>query len=290
MTIITNIFKQLKDNPDEIYLIAEIGINHNGDLGIAKRLIDASFACGWDCVKFQKRNPEICVPEDQKLIRRNTPWGEMTYIEYKHKVEFQENEYNEIDRYCKDKPILWTASVWDLDSLDFMTDYEVPFLKIPSAHLTNISLIEACVKTKIPILISTGMSDWKMIDDAVDILEKGAASYAILHCNSTYPAPHQDLNLNVILEMKNRYDCIIGYSGHEYDLVPSQTAATLGARIIERHVTLDHNMWGTDQSASLEVHAMDLLKKRLTVINQMLGTREKVITDSEQEVQKKLKG
>ena len=285
-----NIFEQIKSDPDQIYLIAEIGINHNGDLGIAKRLIDASFACGWDCVKFQKRNPDICVPEDQKNILRMTPWGEMTYLEYKYRVEFETDEYNEIDRYCKEKPMPWTVSVWDLDSLKFISDYNVPYIKIPSAHITNLSLIEETAKTKIPILISTGMSDWKMVDDAVEILEKEATSYAILHCNSTYPAPHDELNLNVLLEMQDRYDCLIGYSGHEYDLVPSQTAATLGAKIIERHVTLDHNMWGTDQSASLEINAMDLLKKRLKDITQMLGTREKFITDSEKPVAKKLRG
>ena len=286
----TSIFQHLKENKDDIYLIAEIGINHNGDMDITKKLIDASYACGWHCVKFQKRNPDVCVPDDQKNIKRDTPWGEMTYLEYKYKVEFEKDEYDQIQNYCKDKPILWTASVWDLDSLEFMSNYEVPFLKIPSAHLTNLELIKECAATNIPILISTGMSDWGMIDDAVELLEIANTEYAILHCNSTYPAPHEDLNLNVILEMKDRYDCIIGYSGHEYDLVPSQTAAALGARIIERHVTLDHTMWGTDQSASLEVHAMDLLSKRLRGIAKMLGGREKIITESEVPVMKKLRG
>ena len=286
----TSIFEHLKANKDETYLIAEIGINHNGDMNITKKLIDASYACGWHCVKFQKRNPDVCVPDDQKNIKRDTPWGEMTYLDYKYKVEFEKEEYDEIDRYCQDKPILWTASVWDLDSLEFMANYKIPFLKIPSAHLTNLELIKACAMTNVPILISTGMSDWQMVDDAVEILEKANTEYSILHCNSTYPAPHEDLNLNVILEMKNRYDCIIGYSGHEYDLVPSQTAVAIGARIIERHITLDHTMWGTDQSASLEVHAMDLLSKRLRGITKMLGGKEKVITASEIPVMKKLRG
>jgi len=290
VTIKSNIFQHLQDNPDDIYLIAEIGINHNGDIGIAKKLIDASHACGWNCVKFQKRNPDVCVPEDQKYIKRDTPWGEMTYIDYKYKVEFQEDEYNEIDRYCKEKPILWTTSVWDLDSLKFMSDYQVPFLKIPSAHLNNLSLIEECAQTGVPIILSSGMSDWKMIEDAINTLEKRGADYALLHCNSTYPAPHNELNLNVILEMKDRFDCIIGYSGHEYDLSPSSVAVTLGAKIIERHVTLDHKMWGTDQSASLEVHAMDLLRKRLVDIRIMLGNREKFITESEKKIIKKLRG
>ena len=167
-----SIFKQLEANKDETYLIAEIGINHNGDINIAKKLIDASFACGWHCVKFQKRNPDVCVPEDQKGIKRDAPWGEMTYLDYKYKVEFERSEYDEIERYCKDKPIAWTTSVWDLDSLKFMTNYEVPFIKIPSAHLTNLDLIKESAMSGIPIIISTGMSDWKMIDAAVDILEK----------------------------------------------------------------------------------------------------------------------
>jgi len=284
-----NIFEELKSNPDRIYLIAEIGINHNGDLDIAKKLIDASYACGWDCVKFQKRNPDVCVPEEQKNIKRSTPWGEMTYLEYKHRVEFEADEYNEINRYCKDKPIPWTVSIWDLDSLKFILDYNVPYIKIPSAHITNLKLIEEAAKTKIPILISTGMSDWRMVDEAVEILEKEASSYAILHCNSTYPAPYDELNLDVILEMKNRYDCLIGYSGHEYGLLPSQIAATIGARIIERHVTLDHEMWGTDQSSSIEVLGMELLKKRVKDIVLIRGERDKIITESEKLKAKKLR-
>ena len=284
-----NIFEKLKSNPDRIYLIAEIGINHNGDLDIAKKLIDASYACGWDCVKFQKRNPDVCVPEEQKNIKRSTPWGEMTYLEYKHRVEFEADEYNEINRYCKDKPIPWTVSIWDLDSLKFILDYDVPYIKIPSALITNLKLIEEAAKTKIPILISTGMSDWRMVDEAVEILEKEASSYAILHCNSTYPAPYDELNLDVILEMKNRYDCIIGYSGHEYGLLPSQIAATIGARIIERHVTLDHEMWGTDQSSSIEVLGMELLKKRVKDIVLIRGERDKIITESEKLKAKKLR-
>ena len=284
-----NIFEKLKSNPDRIYLIAEIGINHNGDLDIAKKLIDASYACGWDCVKFQKRNPDVCVPEEQKNTKRSTPWGEMTYLEYKHRVEFEADEYNEINRYCKDKPIPWTVSIWDLDSLKFILDYNVPYIKIPSAHITNLKLIEEAAKTKIPILISTGMSDWRMVDEAVEILEKEASSYAILHCNSTYPAPYDELNLDVILEMKNRYDCLIGYSGHEYGLLPSQIAATIGARIIERHVTLDHEMWGTDQSSSIEVLGMELLKKRVKDIVLIRGERDKIITESEKLKAKKLR-
>jgi N-acetylneuraminate synthase len=282
--------KILNNKHDLPYLIAEIGINHNGDLEIAKKLIDATNACNWDCVKFQKRNPDICVPNDQKGVMRETPWGRMKYIEYKYKVEFGKQEYDIIDEYCNNKPLDWTVSVWDLDSLNFIKDYNVPFIKIPSAHITNEELLSESTKTRIPIIISTGMSTWKMIDNAVEILEKGNASYAVLHCNSTYPAPIDELNLNIIPVMKKRYGCMIGYSGHEYDLDPSVLAVAMGAEIIERHITLDHNMWGTDHKSSLEVHAMDLLKKRIKDVNKMLGGTEKIITPSEEPVMKKLRG
>ena len=275
---------------DDPYLIAEIGINHNGDINIAKRLIDATSACGWHCAKFQKRNPDVCVPENQKLVKRNTPWGEMTYLDYKYKIEFGKEEYIYIDNYCREKAVSWSVSVWDFDSLEFIKNYNVPFIKIPSAKITNIELLRESAKLNIPIIISTGMSTWKIVDSAVETLERGNAKYAILHCNSTYPAPHKELNLNVIPAMKDRYNCIIGYSGHEHDLEPSVLAVALGAEIIERHVTLDHNMWGTDQKSSLEVHAMDLLKKRLNNISQILGDKEKKITDSEKLVINKLRG
>jgi len=273
----------------EPYLIAEIGINHNGDLNIAKKLIDASNACGWQCVKFQKRNPNVCVPDHQKNIIRETPWGKMKYIDYKIKIEFQKKQYDDINLYCSTKPIDWTVSVWDLDSLKFLNNYKIPFIKIPSACITNLELITETAKTKIPLIVSTGMSDWKIIDNAVNTLSKHTNDFALLHCNSTYPAPHNELNLNVIPTMIKRYNCIIGYSGHEYDLEPSVLAASLGAKIIERHVTLDHEMWGTDQKSSLEVHAMDLLRKRLKNLNAMLGNNEKKITESEKPIMKKLR-
>ena len=257
----SDFFKKISIS-DEPYLIAEIGINHNGDMNIAKKLIDATNACGWHCAKFQKRNPDICVPEHQKLLKRDTPWGEMTYIEYKYKVEFEKPEYDIIDDYCKVKPLSWTVSVWDHDSLNFIKNYSVPFIKIPSALITNLELISSAADTKIPIIISTGMSTWKIIDNAVNLLENKGCEYAILHCNSTYPAPINELNLNVIPTMKEKYNCPIGYSGHEFDLEPSVLAVAMGAEIIERHVTLNHNMWGTDHGSSLEVHAMDLLQKR----------------------------
>jgi N-acetylneuraminate synthase len=277
-------------NLEEPFLISEIGINHNGDLSIAKKLIDATNACGWHCTKFQKRNPDISVPEHQKNILRETPWGEMSYIDYKYKVEFEKKEYDLIDKYCANKSLPWTVSVWDLDSLNFINNYDVPFIKIPSAHITNIDLLRESAKSGLPILLSTGMSDWQIVDQAVELVGKYCSDFAILHCNSTYPSPINELNLSVIPVMKERYGCIVGYSGHEFGLEPSVIAVGLGAQIIERHITIDHNMWGTDQKSSLEVHAMDMLAKRLKDVNHMLGIPEKIITESEKPFLTKLRG
>jgi len=274
----------------DTYFIAEIGINHNGDLQIAKKLIDASFACNWDCAKFQKRNPDVCVPDHQKDVIRDTPWGEMTYLEYKHRIEFGRVEYDYIDAYCKEKNIDWTVSVWDLDSLAFMERYDVPFIKIPSAMLTNDELIQATIDSGNRIILSTGMSTIEEIDHAVDLLKDSQNEFTLLHCNSSYPASHVELNLNNIKMLSERYKVPVGYSGHESDLTPSVIACVLGANVIERHVTLDHNMWGTDQSSSLEVHAMSLLKKRCDDATVVLGSYERVLYDSEIEIRRKLRG
>lgn len=279
-------FKNLKTP----YLIAEIGINHNGDLQIAKKLIDAAFACQWDCVKFQKRDPDLCVPEDQKNVLRETPWGKMTYLEYKKRIEFGEKEYDYIAKYCKEKPIDWTASVWDLPSLRFIAQYDIPFIKIPSAKITDKELLLEACKTGKPLIVSTGMSTLEEIDRAVEILEKYHANYVLMHCNSAYPTPKNELNLKCIKTLQKRYKCPIGYSGHEEDLEPTIYAAVLGARIIERHITLDHNMWGTDQASSLEVMGMDILRKRIRDIDSILGDGKKRVTDSEREIRKKLRG
>ena len=275
---------------DYPYLIAEIGINHNGDINIAKKLMDATFSCGWDCAKFQKRNPEICVPEHQKTQIRSTPWGEMTYLEYKKHIEFGKFEYDIIDKYCKDKPLNWTASVWDIDSLKFLIEYEVPFIKIGSAMLTNLQLIRESAQTGIPIVISTGMSTLKEIDNAVNEIIKVNTKPVIMHTNSSYPTPMDEINLNMIPALKKRYGCIVGYSGHEENLEPTVIAVALGAQVVERHITLDHNLWGTDQKASLEVMAMDMLKKRVDTVKKVLGTNKKKITPSEIPVRKKLRG
>lgn len=272
------------------YMIAEIGINHNGDLQIAKKLIDAANACLWNCVKFQKREPDIAVPEAQKNVMRDTPWGRITYLEYKKKVEFGKEEYDYIDRYCREKPIAWTASPWDIPSLEFLLDYDLPFIKIASAGNADRDMIKLACESGKPLLVSTGMSTLEEIDIMVDFLEKHSnGDYILLHTNSAYPTPVEELNLMMIKTLRERYHCLVGYSGHEQDLEPSVVATALGAKVIERHVTLDHNMWGTDQAASLSVAAMAMLQGRMKEVLVMLGTGEKTVTEREKEVRRKLR-
>ena len=275
-----------------VYFIAEIGINHNGDINIAKKLIDAAYAIGWDCVKFQKRNPEKSVPENQKKVMKETPWGIMSYLDYKKKIEFNISHYKEINKYCSEKnpKIDWTISVWDIDSADFSKEFDLPFIKIPSAHLNNISLLEHLIDLKKTILLSTGMSTLEEIDKSVNMLERKKADYALMHCNSSYPTPIDELNLSLIPFLKQRYNCIVGYSGHEYNIEPTVVAISLGAEIVERHITLDHNMWGTDQSSSLEIDGMNKLYNRAKDIKKMIGQPKKIVTKSEIDIRKKLRG
>ena len=272
------------------YFIGEIGINHNGSLQIAKKLIDAVSACNWDCTKFQKRDPDICVPEHQKLKLRSTPWGEMSYIDYKHRVEFGKEQYNYINDYCAEKPIDWSASVWDLNSLEFVLQYDLPYIKIPSAMITNRKLLEESAKSGVPIIMSTGMSSLREVDDAVDLLMKHTDNFVLMHTNSSYPTPKKELNLSLIPFLQERYGCTVGYSGHEEDLEPTVIACVLGAKVVERHITLSHEMWGTDQKSSLEVVGMDKLYKRIKNIDEILGTPEKKVTESEVGIRKKLRG
>ena len=279
-------FNELK-NP---YFIGEIGINHNGDMEITKKLIDAVNACNWDCAKFQKRNPDVCVPDHQKNIMRDTPWGKMTYLEYKYKVEFGKEEYDNINKYSSEKPVDWTASVWDIDSLEFLMNYDVPFIKIPSALITNDDLVTASAQTGKQIIMSTGMSTLEEIDKAFDLICKHGNKPVVMHTNSSYPTPRKELNLSLIPMYKDRYDCVVGYSGHEPDLEPTVIAVSLGAEVIERHITLSHELWGTDQKSSLEVIGMDKLRKRCADIKDMFGSADKRVTESEIPIRKKLRG
>ena len=278
------------NNLSEPYFIGEIGINHNGNIKICKKLIDAVNACNWDCAKFQKRNPDICVPDHQKNIIRETPWGEMTYLEYKYRVEFEKQQYDEIDIYSKEKPLDWTASVWDLDSLNFLMNYDVPFIKIPSALITNHELIKQSALTGKQLLMSTGMSTLEEIDDAFNLICKHGKPPVVMHTNSSYPTPRKELNLSLIPYYKQRYNCTIGYSGHEPDLEPTVVAVSLGAEVIERHITISHDLWGTDQKSSLEVVGMDKLRKRCIDVGDILGSNIKTVTESELPIRKKLRG
>tara|TARA_R100000005_G_scaffold96103_1_gene80716 strand:+ start:484 stop:1335 length:852 start_codon:yes stop_codon:yes gene_type:complete len=279
------------------YIIGEIGINHNGDLDIAKRLIDIATVSGCDAVKFQKRNPEVCVPEHQKNVLRSTPWGEMTYLEYKYRVEFEKEEYDIIDSYCKERNIHWSASPWDMDSLTFLEQYDIPFLKVPSAMLTNDELLEGCVATGKRIIFSTGMSTQQEIDHAVEVLRTAKENYnnphtmGLLHCNSTYPAPLKDLNLSAIKTLANQYpDFEIGYSGHEFRLGTSVAAVYLGASIIERHITLDRTMWGSDHMSSVEPQGLIKLVKGIRELEEAHGDGTIQVTESEKVVRDKLRG
>ena len=273
----------------QTFLIAEIGINHNGSIDFVKKMIDYSVVFGWDCIKLQKRNPEISVPDHQKNIIKDTPWGKMTYLEYKHKMEFDESQYREIKKYCANK-ISFTVSVWDKESVDFMGDFDIPFLKIPSAHLTNDDLLKYICNKKIPILLSTGMSTIEEVDHAVELIQVNSNDFALMHTNSSYPAHEEELNLNVIKTFQERYKCVVGYSGHEFGLITTAVTVALGAKIIERHVTINRTMWGTDQMASVEPQGMLKLSRQIRAIEMALGDGEKKIYESELPIRKKLRG
>ena len=276
---------------NKTYIIAEIGINHNGDLDVAKKLIDIASVAGCDAVKFQKRNPDVCVPEHQKPLMRDTPWGCMTYLEYKHRVEFGLEEYQEIDRYCKERGIAWSASPWDMDSLEFILKFDIPFIKIPSAMLTNEDLMKGSASSGKKVILSTGMSTTEEIDDAVQwMIDEGCYDYALLHCNSTYPAPIDNLNLKCIQTLQERYGCEVGYSGHEFRLGTTVASIYLGATIIERHITLDRTMWGTDQLSSVEPQGLIKLVKGVRELEMALGDGQKRVMASELPIRRKLRG
>ncbi|HYM20954.1 MAG TPA: N-acetylneuraminate synthase family protein [Candidatus Kapabacteria bacterium] len=270
------------------YIIAEIGINHNGSLELAKLLIDGAVRSGCDAVKFQKRTPELCVPKDQRLIERDTPWGRMTYIDYRHYVEFGEKEYAEIDRYCKEKGIHWFASCWDEPSVDFIEKFDPPAYKVPSASLTDVDLLRRKRATGKTVILSTGMSTMNEIQTAVDIL--GTENLIITHATSTYPCPLEELNLKMIMTLQDRYPTVpIGYSGHETGLAPTVAAVAMGAAVVERHITLDRAMWGTDQAASVEVGGLSRLVEMIRDVEKSKGDGVKRVYESELGPRKKLR-
>jgi len=242
----------------------------------------------------------VCVPEHQKSVMRDTPWGRMTYLDYKYKVEFGKEEYDEIDRYCKERDIAWSASPWDMDSLEFLNQYDLPYIKIPSAMLTNNELLLAARNTGKKVILSTGMSTWREIDHANSLLINGGEilkkmgggnkNYALLHCNSQYPAPLEELNLSAIKTLKERFFCEVGYSGHEFRLGTSVAAVYLGATIIERHITLDRTMWGTDHLCSVEPQGLIKLVKGIRELETCYGDGEIGCSPGELEIAKKLRG
>jgi N-acetylneuraminate synthase len=269
------------------YVVAEIGINHNGSVETAKALIEAAIKAGCDAVKFQKRTPELCVPLDQQSRRRETPWGEMTYLEYRHKIEFGEREYKEIDAFCRQKKIHWFASCWDEPSVDFIQQFKPVAYKIASASLTDAALLAHTRKQGAPLILSTGMSTSEEIDRAVQGV--GREQLVICHATSAYPCRPEELNLRMIETLKAQYNVPIGYSGHETGLQTTVAAVALGARLVERHITLDRAMWGTDQAASVEPAGFQRLVRDIRVVELAFGDGKKRVYPSELGMRDKLR-
>ena len=270
-----------------VYIIAEIGINHNGELNTAKKLIDAAFLAGCDAVKFQKRTPELCVPEEQRDVMRETPWGLMTYLEYRRRVEFGQKEYAEIDRYCKEKGIAWFASCWDVPSVDFIEQFSPVCYKIASALLTDDRLLQYINSKERPMILSTGMSTIEQIRHAVSLLDR--ARLLVAHSTSSYPCKPEELNLRMIRTLRQEFDCPIGYSGHEVGLQTTYAVVMLGACSVERHITLDRAMWGSDQAASVEPGGFIRLVRDIRIVEQALGDGVKRVYQSEKSILQRLR-
>lgn len=288
MAKVVRIGDKLVGEGQPVFIVAEIGINHNGDLEIAKRLIDAAVSAGCDAVKFQKRTPELCVPPPQRDVPRETPWGVMSYLEYRHRLEFGLDEYKAIDRYCRQKGILWYASCWDIPSVEFMEQFDPPAFKLASACITDEALVKRIAAAGKPVIMSTGMSTMEEIERCFSWLDPD--NTIILHCVSTYPAKPQEINLRVIETLRKKFPVPIGYSGHEVGLQITLAAVALGACMVERHITLDRAMWGTDQAASVEPHGMWRLVRDIRVIEAAMGDGVKRVYESELPIRKKLRG
>lgn len=279
--------KRILGDGHPTYIVGEIGINHNGDIEIAKQLIDLAKWAGADAIKFQKRTPELAVPADQRDKMRETPWGYISYLDYRYKVEFTEEQYRQIDAYCKQKSMDWFVSVWDESSVDFMKAFDTPCYKIPSASLTDHNLLKHVRKTGRPMIVSTGMSTMEQIKSAV--AEIGTDNLMLTHTTSTYPCGPEELNLRMIHTLRDAFPCPVGYSGHEVGLVISAVAVAMGACLVERHITLDRAMWGSDQAASVEPGGLQRLVKYIRVTEQALGDGEKRVYESEKPSLQKLR-
>jgi len=270
------------------YFIAEIGINHNGDMKTAMKLIEAAKLAGCNAVKFQKRTPEICVPKNQWQVVRDTPWGKMTYIKYKKKIEFNLSQYKKLKKYADKLNIDFVVSCWDQEAVNFMQKIKTPFYKIASACITDIGLLKLLKKTNKPLIMSTGMSTEAQINKCAKLL--GEKNLCIMHCTSSYPSRTDELNLNYIKKLKNKYTkSVIGYSGHETNLSSTIAAVVLGAKIIERHITLDRSMWGTDQKSSIEPLGLARLIRDIAVVTDSMGDGIKRIYKTEKPMIEKLR-
>lgn len=252
-----------------VYVIAEIGLNHNGEVDIAKKLIDVAYAAGAQAVKFQKRTPDISTPIAQRDQIRQTPWGEMTYLQYRHRIEFGKDEYAEIAAYATSFGLDWFASAWDVPSVDFLEQMNVPAHKVASASVTDLELLRALADTNKPVILSTGMSTQKQIDTAVAVFDP--RKLILMHATSTYPLPPHEANLRMISTLSDRYNVPVGYSGHERGLQISLGAVALGAVTVERHITLDRTMWGSDQAASLEPAGLERLIRDIRILTEAMG-------------------
>lgn len=277
--------KTVGDN-SPCFIIAEIGINHNGSVDLAKKMIDEAVMAGCDAVKFQKRTvTKVYTPEELDVYRPN--YYGSTNRDLKLGLELSYEDYCEIDKYCKSKKIMWFASCWDIDSVDFIEQFDVPCHKIASALLTNDEFLKKVKSTGKPILMSTGMSTMEEIRHAVDIL--GEDNLIIFQCTSTYPNEHKEINLRVIEQFRKEFSCPIGYSGHEKGLLPSILSVELGAASVERHITVDRTLWGSDQAASLEPEGLRRMVRDIREVKIILGDGQKVVYDSELPIKKKLR-
>ena len=271
----------------ETFVVAEIGINHNGDVGLAKKLIGAAAGSGAQAVKFQKRTPELCVPPEQRDLPRETPWGVISYMEYRERVELGLEEYEEIDAFCRTMGVTWFASCWDEASVDFIEQFGPPCYKIASACLTDDTLLEHIRAKGRPVILSTGMSSLEQIDGAVDLL--GRDDLVLMHTTSAYPSSPDELNLRVIPRLAERFEVPVGYSGHEVGLAPTLAAVVLGACAVERHITLDRAMWGSDQAASVEPQGFSRLVRDIRLYERARGDGEKRVYESEQPIMERLR-
>jgi N-acetylneuraminate synthase len=262
------------------FVVAEIGINHNGDVQLAKQLVDAAVEAGADAVKFQKRTVEVVYSPEELARPKESPWGD-TYRDYAQGRELGEEEYGAIDAHCRERGILWFASCWDEGSVDFVERFDPPCYKLASASLTDDALLRHHRTTGRPLIVSTGMSTLEQIDHAVEVL--GKDDLVLLHTTSTYPSKFDELNLAAIETLRERYDVPVGYSGHEVGLVPSVAAVVLGAVVVERHITLDRAMWGSDQAASVEPHGFQRLVRDIRVVETARGDGVKSVYESERE-------